>query len=218
VTTPISSQNAVAQAERRALCDLLLEVGPGAPTLSGDWTARDLAAHLYIRENRPDAAAGIIASPLAAWTAKVQGDVATRDYATVVADVRGGPPRWSFQALPPVDAETNTVEYFVHHEDVRRAREGWSPRTLDAATTAALWQRLAKTGRFFVRRCPVGVGAVPSDGPAAGTELRLRSGDRSVILDGPVGEIVLAVYGRPTRGLDVRGDDTDVEAFRTFRR
>ncbi len=39
-----------------------------------------------------------------------------------------------------------------------------------------------------------------------------------MILDGPVGEIVLAIYGRVTRGLDVRGEPDDVEAFRTFRR
>ncbi len=158
MTTSSPAHNAVAQAERRALCDLLLEVGPDAPTLSGDWTARDLAAHLYVRENRPDAAAGIIASPLAGWTAKVQADVASRDYADLVADVRNGPPRWSFQALPPVDGETNTIEYFVHHEDVIRAQPGWTPRTLDDATTAALWARLGKTRALLRPPLPGGRG------------------------------------------------------------
>ena len=37
-----------------ALCDLFEEVGPDAPTLCGDWTTRDLAAHLVMRERRPD--------------------------------------------------------------------------------------------------------------------------------------------------------------------
>lgn len=49
-----------ARSERHALCDLFMEVGPDAPTLCGEWTTRDLAAHLVVRESRPDAAAGIL--------------------------------------------------------------------------------------------------------------------------------------------------------------
>ena len=44
--------------ERRALCELLDETGPDAPTLCEGWTTGDLAAHLVLRERRPDAAAG----------------------------------------------------------------------------------------------------------------------------------------------------------------
>ena len=50
--------------ERTQLAKLLLEVGPDAPTLCGDWTTRDLAIHLYLRENRPDAAAGMFIGPV----------------------------------------------------------------------------------------------------------------------------------------------------------
>ena len=42
-----------AQSERHALCDLMDEVGPDAPTLCGGWTAAHLAAHLVVRERRP---------------------------------------------------------------------------------------------------------------------------------------------------------------------
>ena len=45
--------------ERRALCALLDETGPDAPTLCEGWTTGDLAAHLVLRERRPDAAAGV---------------------------------------------------------------------------------------------------------------------------------------------------------------
>ena len=45
---------AVAAAERSALCDTLLAVGPDAPTLCTPWLTRDLAAHLVLREHRPD--------------------------------------------------------------------------------------------------------------------------------------------------------------------
>ncbi len=55
-----------AQSERAALCDMFEAVGPDVPTLCDGWTARDLAAHLVVRERRPDAALGILAAPFAA--------------------------------------------------------------------------------------------------------------------------------------------------------
>ena len=51
--------------ERLALCALLDETGPDAPTLCEGWTTGDLAAHLVLRERRPDAAAGVW--PAARW-------------------------------------------------------------------------------------------------------------------------------------------------------
>ena len=45
-----------ARDERIALCDLLDETGPEAPTLCEGWRTLDLAAHLVLREHRPDAA------------------------------------------------------------------------------------------------------------------------------------------------------------------
>ena len=43
-----------ARAEREALCDTFLAVGPAAPTLCGSWTTADLAVHLVVRDGRPD--------------------------------------------------------------------------------------------------------------------------------------------------------------------
>ena len=114
-----SPANALASSERSALADLMLEVGPDAPTLCGTWTTRDLAAHLVVRATRPDAAAGIVLGPLASYTEKVMAAVARRPWADLVAEVRSGPPRWSPLSLAALDRATNTIEYFVHHEDVR---------------------------------------------------------------------------------------------------
>jgi hypothetical protein len=50
----------------------------------------------------------------------------------------------------------NTVEYFVHHEDVRRAVEGWAERELPRGLSDALWKRLKGT-RLFLRSAPTGI-------------------------------------------------------------
>ena len=49
-----------AQSERLQLCDELDRLGPDAPTLCEGWDTRDLAAHLVIREGRPDLAVGTV--------------------------------------------------------------------------------------------------------------------------------------------------------------
>jgi len=210
--------NALAVSERAALADLMAELGPDAPTLCGTWTTRDLAAHLIVRATRPDAAAGILIGPLAGYTEKVMAAVGRRDWPSIVAEVRQGPPRWSPVSIAAVDAATNTVEYFVHLEDVRRATEPWAPRDLPTGDVAALWAQAQRAGSFLLRRSPVGVVYAPTDGPAAGSRHVARKGERAVVLTGPVGEIVLATYGRVTRGLEIAGADADVMAFLDFPR
>ena len=108
---------------------------PTQPTLCGDWTTRDLAAHLVVRERRPDAAIGIIVSKAAGYTDKVQAGVADTEWTELVDTVRSGPPFWSPTKIAAVDKLANTVEFFVHLEDVRRAQPTWEPRDLDADLT-----------------------------------------------------------------------------------
>ena len=43
-----------AKRERLLLADLLEAEGPEAPTLCEGWSTRDLAAHLIVRERRPE--------------------------------------------------------------------------------------------------------------------------------------------------------------------
>ena len=210
--------NALAVSERHALADLMAEVGPDAPTLCGTWTTRDLAAHLVVRATRPDAAAGIVIGPLAGYTEKVMAAVGRRAWPDLVAEVRTGPPRWSPQSLPALDRATNTIEYFVHHEDVRRASDGWSPRELDPAAVADLWAEATRAATYLLRRSPVAVVFAPTDGPDAGRERLVKKGSRTVVLAGPVGEIVMAKYGRMTQGLELRGAPADVADFHAFPR
>ena len=66
----------LARDERLDLCALLDQTGPQAPTLCEGWATRDLAAHLVLREHRPDAGAGVMGGPLAGYTRRVQRGLA----------------------------------------------------------------------------------------------------------------------------------------------
>jgi uncharacterized protein (TIGR03085 family) len=143
--------------ERLALCALLDKTGPDAPTLCEGWTTGDLAAHLVLREHRPDAAAGVAGGPLAGYTARVQQRIRQRvPFPDLIRMIRSGPPRLSVMALPGMDERVNAVEFFVHHEDVRRAGDGWEPRALGSGESGMLWGRL-RMARFMLRKAPVGV-------------------------------------------------------------
>ena len=131
----------VAQRERAALVETMRAVGPDAPTLCEGWKTRDLAAHLMIREYRPDAAPGIMIPFFASRTAKVQNEVAERtDWDELVDKVASGPPVYS--PLKLLDPLVNVAEMFIHHEDVRRAQPDWEPRVLEQALVGSLRRTL----------------------------------------------------------------------------
>src|ERR1700754_3847356 len=127
----------LAHRERLALADLLTEVGPDAPTLCAGWTTRDLAAHLVIRERRPDASAAGLIPPLAGHVEHVRLAKAARPYPEGVGELRP-PPWWSLLSNPLTDELVNGLEFFIHHEDVRRSGADWSPRTLDPGQEKAI--------------------------------------------------------------------------------
>ncbi|MFD0204105.1 MULTISPECIES: TIGR03085 family metal-binding protein [Saccharothrix] len=198
----------VARDERRLLTELFAEVGPDAPTLCDPWRTRDLAAHLVLRERRPDAAAGILVKPLAGHTQRVQDAYAAKPWDELVGLVRVGPPRFSPYAL--ADELVNAVEYFVHHEDVRRAREDWEPRSPDPVRDAVLWRRLAPTARLMYRKSPVGVVLRRPDGEA----VVARRGANPVVLTGQVSELLVHVFGRAAARVEYDGE---AEAVRLVR-
>jgi uncharacterized protein (TIGR03085 family) len=183
---------APARAERLALCELFLQLGPDAPTLLDDWTTRDLAAHLVVRERRPDAAAGIVMSILARHAERVQALEKERPWPELVGRVREGPPIWNPMHVEVIDNIANTVEFFVHHEDVRRAQDGWTIRDLSPELTDALTKAIDRAGRLLTRKARVGIMLEPDGRPA----IRLKRGEPVVTIRGPIGEGVLYAYGR----------------------
>ena len=203
-----------ARDERLALSALLDQAGPREPTLCEGWTTLDLAAHLVLREHRPDAGLGLLGGPLAVHTRSVQRRLAGRTpYARLVQMFRAGPPRFSLFALPGADERANVVEYFVHHEDVRRAQPGWEPRKIDPGLTEVLWARL-RMARLVLRKAPVGVELArddqPEPGRPGGSRVRITAKARTpvVTVTGPPAELTLWVAGR-TAAARVRLDGGD---------
>ncbi len=191
-----------ARTEREAFCELVTAVGPDEPTLCAGWSTRDLAAHLVVRERRPDAALGIVLPPLAAHGEKVRGRVAQRPFAELVEQVRT-PPRWTFSGIGPLDRAVNTGEFFIHHEDVRRAQPEWQPRPLDPELGRQLWSRLPMMARMSLRRFPGRV-TLAADGYG---ETSVGTGATSVRVAGDPGELTLFVSGRQrATKVEVTGD------------
>jgi len=181
----------LAARERAALCDLALTVGAEAPTLCDGWDVRDLLLHVIGRD-RP-------------WLAvrKPSPPLTEQPFESLVVQART--PAALFR-VAPLETVMNTVEFFVHHEDVRRAQPSWEPRALPDADAAALRRQLGLLGRVLALRG--GVPLIVDDGTRS---LTLRPGADPVTVSGPVGELVLFLFGRTAvRGLAFDGPDEKV--------
>jgi uncharacterized protein (TIGR03085 family) len=194
------------QQERTTLCDLFLDLGPEAPTLCEGWRNVDLAAHLVVRERRPDSGPGLVWPPLANYTEKVRCTVRDRtSWEDLVATVRRGPPA----LLRPFDGVMNTVEFFIHVEDVRRAQAGWEPRAISPELADALWARVGAGG--MAKKVPATI-VITSPGRAD----KESGAGPNLTLAGDPGELTMFGAGRQgaTR-VDITGDAALATQLRT---
>lgn len=181
-----------AQRERLLLADLLESAGSDAPTLCKGWTTRDLAAHVVVRERRTDASAGLVIPQLAARSERIRKEFVAKPYEELIQLIRTGPPRLSPFALKQIDEAANTVEFYVHSEDVRRAQHDWAPRQLDPVFSDLLWSRLERSARLLGRKAPVGVVLRRPDGQTAVA----HRGTPVVTVTGEPAELLLFAFGR----------------------
>ena len=175
----------IAWRERQGLTTLFAQLGPDQPTLCEGWKTADLAAHLVIREHRPDAAAGILFAPLASWNNRVIAKFAPR-FAQNISILKRGAPIWS--PIRWFDAQVNTLEMLIHHEDVRRGQPEWEPRDL-AAIDAQLWSLVKRSSAFSSRKSPTSVTLATPDGRT------IPSTGSSTVVGEPM-ELLLYVMGR----------------------
>ncbi|MGP4083587.1 TIGR03085 family metal-binding protein [Streptomyces sp. KR55] len=192
-----------AKRERLLLADLLETAGPEAPTLCEGWQTRDLAAHVVVRERRPDAAGGMLIKQLAPRLEKAMEEFTAKPYEELIQLIRTGPPRFSPFQLKQIDEMSNTVEFYVHTEDVRRAQPDWTARELDPVFQDTLWSRLERTARLMGRSAPTGLVLRRPDGQTAVA----HRGTPVVTVTGEPSELLLFVYGRQSAAeVDVDGD------------
>jgi uncharacterized protein (TIGR03085 family) len=180
-------------AERALLSDLLDELGPGAPTLLKPWTTRDLAAHLVQRERDYLAGPGLILP--GAWgrlAEQRRRALALQDFGWLTETFRSGPPPGFFR-IGWVRRLPSLNEFFIHHEDVRRAN-GLRPRANSRAMDEALWRNLSRAPWFLARRLR-GTGLELS-WAATGKTITARRGAPAARITGPPGELLLYLFGR----------------------
>ncbi len=176
--------------ERADLCARFAALGPDAPTLCGDWTTGDLAAHLVARERNPLSGPGlVIGGPFERLTDWAMRRERRRGYDDVVDRVRTGPPLVPW-GLPVVRSLLNLNEYFVHHEDVRRAN-GDGPRTDRPELENALRPVVARMAALQLWRGHVDVDLVDETGRSLA-----RRGTQPPRIVGRPGELLLWLNGR----------------------
>ncbi|MGW9405262.1 TIGR03085 family metal-binding protein [Arthrobacter sp. NPDC055585] len=204
------------ETEREAMVRTLHAADPQAPTLCEGWNVSRLLAHLIMREERPWKMAGDkirrdkpgqehSLNPLVAQAGTESGYRELVD--RFAAGAQGiSPMRWGGDAV-------NLLEFFVHHEDIRRGTGEAGPRDLPEGEERELRRRLPLMARMGYLRSPVGV-LLQLPG---GEQARVRRGERSVTMTGPVSELALHAMGRRSAArVEISGAPECVDRFRSF--
>jgi uncharacterized protein (TIGR03085 family) len=184
----------IAKVERALLCDLFEEVGPRHLTLCEGWTTHHLAAHLKIREGGP---VDFVRNALPGDKA-VDAAVESESYSDLVEHVRRGPAMLSLFAVPKAGDLLNTLEFFIHHEDVRRGEGTWEPRDLPTWVQDQIWGQVVTTAKLSMLRSPRQLTLRRTD---TGDEERVSKGSGSRVIAGAPGEVALYVSGRKAAAL-----------------
>ena len=201
----------MAAREREEMASLAERLGPDAPTLCEGWTVRDLVAHLVERESGSPAALGVALPAVRGYLEDRRVRRTRGDFGALVESFRSGPPRLSFFALPGLDKVVNPSEFFIHHEDMRRAQPGWEPRTLSVRHQDALWKLAGVAGRLAVVRVPNGVVA---ERAGTGEQRTLKKGSPGVVVRGEPAEVLLFTHGRREHAqVDLVGDESALSAL-----
>lgn len=194
------------------MCESFEVLGPQAPTLIQGWTAHDLAAHLVVRERDP------IAGPCLVLPGPFQRIaerrrlrlVRQRDFAWLIARLRSGPPAGFFR-IRWVRSMASLNEFFVHHEDVRRANGFGSRDPLPPALEIALWRNARRGGWYLSRRLRKSGLELRWAGTSA--RVRLRPSRSAACISGSPGEILLYLFGRQDAAcVEVTGSPSAVAA------
>lgn len=198
-----------AAAERQALVRALREKGPTAHTLCAGWNAHDLAAHVVARDSRPHLIVGRELPVVGSRAQRQYRSIEKLSFAELVDRIEAGVPSWHPARSRAVDDAMNTLEFFVHTEDVLRGDdpsagadagpEGSSAlqphrRRLSPSLQRRLWKQVSRTllmaaARKRRRR-------ITYISPGYGSVTHGASRDPMISLEGAPSELVLWAFGR----------------------
>ncbi|GAA1471947.1 TIGR03085 family metal-binding protein [Corynebacterium felinum] len=224
----------LAQKERQRLVALMHAKGPHAPTLCEGWTVHDLLVHMVIRENQFTDALGMFIPRFARRLERASEDLKSKDFFELIDRFAAGPHKYSpFRYL---DKYINVAEYFIHHEDVRRAHNGVAaqehftadtsgegannfhesapvadtlPRKFTPEEEKELHTVLKVLAPLLVAKSEIPVILEPYGYPRMVAKDRrgvAPSGDHVITIRGSVGEILLFLYGRECALVETTGD------------
>lgn len=126
-----------AATERQALVRALREKGPTADTLCEGWNAHDLAVHVVARDSHPHVIFGRELPVVGSRAQEQYRSIEELSFAELVDRIEAGVPSWHPARSRAVDDAMNTLEFFVHTEDVLRAEESTASPGADKERTRA---------------------------------------------------------------------------------
>lgn len=177
--------------EREALAASFLSLGPDAATILPGWDARELMVHLLLRERHSALVPGLtLPGSLGSRARAVREELREADWETLVERLREGPGRLS--PLGAVDRFSGQAEQLIHHEDLRRAQDGWEPRGPSGVSQEDAW-RAVRLMAPLTLRVPVQVLLVS---PLGGARVGSRTADASIRVHGEPVDLLLWATGR----------------------
>lgn len=201
-------------AERQRLLSTLERVGADAPTLCSGWDAQELLRHLVLREIHPqDQILSKIPVKAADSARDRMAEIDGMSFDELVEVFRTGRQTFSPLKIRPVDQAVNTLEYVIHHEDVRRAQDPPLGRVLTSDEQKAIFGQLRLMAQLLLLRAPV---TVVLRSPEFGdiTALATKRHQSTVTVVGEPLELALFAFGRDA---DVQfiGDPGDIDRLKT---
>lgn len=200
-------------AERQSLISTFERVGADADTLCEGWDAEDLLRHMVLREISPHH--GLFSKvPLKAADKSRQhiGDIDSADFDSLLETFKNGRQHLSPLQFGPVDRAMNTLEYVIHHEDLRRAQDPRLGRVLTHEDQGVIFSHLKAMAQMLYLKAPV---RVVLHSPEFGdiTALATKRHKDTVTVTGPPLELAMYSFGRNRADVELGGEPDAIRKF-----
>ncbi|MGP9744747.1 TIGR03085 family metal-binding protein [Brachybacterium sp. AOP29-B2-41] len=200
--------------EREDFAASFLALGPVAPTILPGWDAAALLEHLHLRERAPHL---MLAHRLPdRWAGRARSALERyrrTPWEERVAAFHAGPGPLS--PIGRIDALSGQAELLIHHEDLRRAQDGWEPRRISAARAEDAWRAVGLMAPLAMSM----QADVTLVSPLGGRRLRARRSAGSLRVHGEPLELLLWVSGRDeVARVQVHGEPAALRALQDGRR